>query len=439
MCQILSKQKEYMKLKTLKNLNENEKSTFKLHSFYSAINGLIGGTLILNEYIFIKSLHGSSYQLGMLFQFSVVVLIFSIFFNELVQRSKNKKRMIRWVAFLTHLPLLLLLFFPKNPNLATADTEYHYIFLLIFFIYFLARPLIFPTINLFLKHNYSEQNFGKLYSYSTSISKITMLFATFIFGLLLDYNAYIFTYVYPVLGFLGVVSIFLLAKINYVPANIVISKSIRASIKDSISHMVRTLTENKPYRHFEIGFMLYGFAFMSTKAVITIFYDVALHLTYSSVAFYQNIFNIMAIFMLPLFGKILGKIDPRKFAVITYLSLALYLLFIALTEYFPFYNVIFGIKIYYSLLIAIVFNGIFVSTMALSWSIGSAYFCRKEEAGNYQSIHLTLTGLRALFAPLLGIVFYEIIGFTGTFSIGIISLILAAILMIWSYKVFRNK
>ncbi len=428
-----------MKFSIYKTLNSNEKNTFTLHSIYSAIDGLIRGALVLNEFVFLKSLKGTNYQLGLLFQFSVVVLIFSIFFNELIRRSLNKKLMLRKVAFFTHLPLLLLIFFPKEANAISVESGYHYIFLFIFFFYFLSRPLIFPTINLLLKHNYEEQNFGKLYSISTSISKITMLFATFIFGLLLDYNAYIFTYVYPILGFLGVVSIFMLSKIEFSVGKIEISKNIIVSIKSSIIQMIKILKTNKPYRHFEIGFMLYGFAFMSTKAVITIFYDIALHLTYSSVAFYQNVFNIMAIFLLPIFGKMIGKIDPRKFTVITYLSLALYLLFIALTEYFPFYNVIFGIKIYYSLLIAIVFNGIFVSTMALSWSIGSAYFCRKEEAGNYQSIHLTLTGLRALFAPLLGIVFYEIIGFTGTFSIGIISLILAAILMIWSYKVFRNK
>jgi hypothetical protein len=114
-------------------------------------------------------------------------------------------------------------------------------------------------------------------------------------------------------------------------------------------------------------------------------------------------------------------------------------LFIALTQYFPFYDDILGIKIYYFLLIAIMFNGIFVSTMSLSWSIGSSYFCKKHEAGDYQSIHLSLTGLRGLFAPLVGIAFFEMLGFTGTFMIGIFSLLLAIIIMIWSYRIFQNK
>ncbi|MDA3779910.1 MAG: MFS transporter, partial [Bacteroidales bacterium] len=304
-----------MKFRIYKSLSTNEKKTFQLHSIYSAIDGLIRGILILNEYIFIKSLNGTSYQLGMLFQFSVLVLIFSIFFNEIIRRTINKKRMLRRVAFLTHLPLLLLFLFPKEASAISVESGYHYIFLFIFLFYFLSRPLIFPTINLFLKHNYEEQNFGKLYSISTSLSKVTMLIATFSFGLLLDAYPFSFTFVYPIVGLFGVISIFLLSKIEYNTGIIEIKKSIGVSIKDSIFNLIRILKKNKPYRHFEIGFMLYGFAFMSTKAVITIFYNEALHLNYSSVAFYQNAFNIMAIFLLPVFGKLLGKIDPRKFVV----------------------------------------------------------------------------------------------------------------------------
>ena len=69
-----------------------------------------------------------------------------------------------------------------------------------------------------------------------------------------------------------------------------------------------------------------------------------------------------------------------------------------------------------------------------SENIGSAYFCKPEEAGTYQSIHLSLTGARALAAPLFGVVFYEMFGFTLTFSLSIASLLVAIGLMLWSYR-----
>ena len=127
--------------------------------------------------------------------------------------------------------------------------------------------------------------------------------------------------------------------------------------------------------------------------------------------------NILAIVILPFFGKLMGRIDPRKFSIITYSSLAAYLLFLALTSYMPYYFDFYNIRLYYTLILYIIFHGVFAATMVLLWNIGSAYFCKPEEAGTYQSIHLFLTGTRASFAPLLGIFFYELFKFGNLLKI----------------------
>jgi hypothetical protein len=75
--------------------------------------------------------------------------------------------------------------------------------------------------------------------------------------------------------------------------------------------------------------------------------------------------------------------------------------------------------------------------MAISWSIGSAYFCGREEAGDYQSIHLSLTGLRAIIVPLAGIFIYDIAGFSFTFIMAAVFLAAGIILMIWSERKYK--
>jgi hypothetical protein len=80
------------------------------------------------------------------------------------------------------------------------------------------------------------------------------------------------------------------------------------------------------------------------------------------------------------------------------------------------------------------FFGIFDAMMALLWYIGSSYFCRLEETGNYQAIHLFLTGVRGIFAPILGIVLYEWIGFTATFIIAMLTLVIGILILRRSYK-----
>ena len=415
-------------------LNTLERNTFKLHMGYSVLEGIVLGVLALNEFVFLKSLNGSHIQLGILFQFSMLVFVGLLFINELIRRTKHKAAMLRKTAIITRLPLALLVFFPHSEQAMKGDSVYHLMFLAIFLIYYLASPIIYPTINQFLKNTYRHENFGKLYSKATSINKVVMMLVTFAYGFWLDIDAYAYTYVYPAVAIVGIVSVFLLSKIPYNEKEVIIKKPYPLAVKDSIKRMKRILITNKPYLHFEWGFMLYGFAFMSTVAVITIYYNEALHLNYSSVAFYKNSYNILAILFLPFFGKLLGKIDPRKFAAYTFGSMLLYILALALTQYFPNYTVIWNIKIYYLMLFYIFFHGIFAATMSLLWFIGSAYFGKNEEAGDLQSVHLSLTGIRAIFAPLIGVVIYQIFGFTITFLLAIFTLFLAIILMIWSYK-----
>lgn len=420
-----------------KDLNTTEKKTFKLHLAYSILEGVVLGVLALNEFVFIKSLNGSSFQLGILFQFSMLVFVGLIFINELIRRTKNKVRMLRITAILTRLPLALLFFFPHSSTELDGESIYHLLFLAIFLIYYLASPIIYPTINQFLKNTYRHENFGRLYSNATSINKIVMLLVTFAYGWWLDLDPYAFTYIFPFVAIIAIASVHLLSKIPYQEKDIVIKKDFMTAVKDSIKRMTRLVTENKAYMHFELGFMIYGFAFMSTIAVITIYYDEALHLNYSSVAFYKNSYNILAIILLPFFGKLIGKIDPRRFATITFGSMLMYILAIMLTQYFTASFDIWKLKIYYMMLAYILFHGIFAATMVLLWNIGSAYFGKDEEAGDLQSVHLSLTGIRSLFAPLIGILFYQLFGFTITFGIAIFFLLSAILLMIWSYR--RNQ
>jgi len=421
------------------DLSKEEKRTFNLHLAYSILDGFILGILALNEFVFVKSLKGNDIQLSVLFLFSSVVLVLSIVVNELIKIIKNKKGLLQKVAIITRLPLALLILFPHTETEIIAKSYYHLIFLSIFFIYYLALPLIYPLINLFLKNSYRHEHFGRLYSITTSVNKIVMLVITFLYGLLLDFDNYAFIYVFPVVAVFGIISVFLLTKINY-EEHFQETEKIKLfeSVKNSFKNMKQIIKTNRPFRHFEIGFMYYGFAFMGTVSIITIFFEKDLHLNYSSVAFYRNAYNILAIVILPYFGRLIGKIDPRKFGAISFASIMMFLFCLVLTDQFPYYFNFSGLKLYYFMLLFIIFHGVFAATMALSWNIGSVYFCKDEESADYQSVHLSLTGYRSILAPFVGIFFYRLLGFSGAFLVGIGFLIIAIIIMMKSSKKYPN-
>ena len=93
-----------------------------------------------------------------------------------------------------------------------------------------------------------------------------------------------------------------------------------------------------------------------------------------------------------------------------------------------------NMQLYYTVFIAHCFLGLFYASMQLLWDIGSTYFCKNEEVGVYQSIHISLTGFRGIFAPLIGVSLYSYIGHYNTFIISA-SLILGAMyIMYYSMK-----
>jgi len=419
-----------------RNLNLQEIKTLKLHLFYSGIEGIAAGALLLTEFIFIKSLKGSNVQLAFLFQFSMVVFLFAMVANEILRRYPNRKVLLRSIAIASKLPLVALAFFPGVSHNQGLPAIYHTIFLAIFLLYFVSKIAVIPSINQYLKGNYQHENFGRLFGYSVSVQKVAMLLSTFTAGLLLDLNPNSYRVFYPLVGVLAIISIFQLTKIKFIHTAEAVNTPLWKSLQLSFRRVFFILKTNKAFRHLELGFMIYGFAWMSTHAVITIFYERALHLNYSSVAFYKNAFNLIAIAFLPFFGRFIGKRDPRRFGIITFGSLLLFILFTALTEYYNGHFQLYGIKIYYMLLVAVFFNGLFMGSMPILWGIGSSYFCQPNQAADYQSVHLFLTGVRALFAPIIGIKLYEWFGFSLTYATGIVLLVFAILLMIYSEKRF---
>lgn len=416
----------------LQNLSVDEKKTFSFHLVYSVIEGVILGILALNEYVLIKSLNGTELQVGILFQFGAVLLLFSILFNEWIRRSVDKAKLIRRLAWITRVPLFFLFFFPHSAiDMQQGQQLFGTLFLLVFLLFYLANPIIYPIINLLLKSNYKHENFGPLYSYATGLNKLVMLGATLVFGIWLDADPFAFAYVYPAMAVLGIGSIYILALIPYKLDNEldVSRRGLMQSTKESLSSMFRIFRINKAYRDFETGFALYGFAWMTTVAVITIYFDKELHLSYSSVAFYKNAYNLLSILMFPFFGKLIGRIDPRRFAIYTFMSLFVYFFFLVLTQAFPANATVAGVQLYFMLIPAFMSHAVFAATMGLLWYIGSAYFSRNEEAAEYQSIHLTMTGIRALYGPILGVFFYKWFGITWTFLFAMAALLMAVYIL----------
>ena len=139
--------------------------------------------------------------------------------------------------------------------------------------------------------------------------------------------------------------------------------------------------------------------------------------------------GIITVLSIPVFGIIMDKIDQRKFGSIMFSFMLLYVISIMLTDFFPQSFMLGGSEVFVMLILAFLFFGIFNAVGTLSWNVSSVYFSKDiNSAGDYQAVHITLTGIRSLFAP-VGVLIYHTFGYTKTFAFSIVFILLALVIL----------
>jgi hypothetical protein len=85
--------------------------------------------------------------------------------------------------------------------------------------------------------------------------------------------------------------------------------------------------------------------------------------------------------------------------------------------------------------------GISLAAGSLGWSLGHNDFAPRGEETRYMALHVTLTGLRGLLAPPLGVLVYYVLGWIGPgFEAGVMLLPAAIIAWgAWQFTVMRGN
>ncbi len=415
------------------NLNYREKITYKIYLFFTILEGIVFGITLMNEFVFIRSLKGSESLVGVLFLLSITVYFILFISNEITRRIRNKRKLITITAIFSRAPLIGFLFFPDSVN-ESNSAGLHFFFLILMFLYYLGTAITLPTINQLLKHNFRNNNFGKLYGYATTANKIAAMLSTLLFGILLDKNYFIFRYVYPAMGILGICGYIMLSRIPYNSRVVYVREKLSNSLLNSVRRMFKILKNDKAFRDFEIAYFSYGTAFMFSTTVVTFFLESHLNLSYSVISGYKTLSGAVTFLSLPLFGILMDKVDQRRFSSFMFSFMLMYLIFIVLTYFYPFGCALFGLNVILFLFLAFIMYGLFSSSGTLSWNVGTAFFTKDSQAvGDYHAIHITLTGLRG-FLALLGVIIYQTWGYVATFSISALFVFLALLIIEISLK-----
>lgn len=415
-----------------------EKKTFTLHILSQVFNGIAIGIILLQDVILKKTLGGSDFEVMILTLLVSSAFLFSIYGSELVNRSKSRARTILIIGIAAKSFLIILPLF-ENPV--------YYIVCIAVGAY--LDSLLLPIWNIVFKHNYTQENRSRLYSYATSIQTLFILAVSTASGYFLDLNGQLYKVLFPVAGVFGIAVYYSLAKMVSLSMDDYHGRTRTGKthysarlLKDiavlPIRNSIRIFKENRPFLRFEAYFFLYGMAFMVLSPVLPIYLVDNLKMNYGPISMAKGlVFHSALILFTPLMGRYHGVGNPTKFCGYVFSILALFPLMMISAGYLSSAGIIpdMNITVYISFFVF----GFAMSGVTIAWALSSIFYAPQNEVSNYQAVHITLTGVRGLFSPALGYAVMRLLEIEYTFYLSSFLFLFGGFMMYRESRKFSNN
>jgi MFS family permease len=396
-----------------------EKKTFWLLMLASFFNGFVFGTFNIQDVVAKKALFALDWQITILVMLWPLSNLFSIWWGKALERSKSIAKFFVLTAFIGRLVLLLMLF-----------TYSYYPYLIIMIFVFSFNSLLSPAQNSIYRNNISAENRGVLFGYTASLITLIAIIFSYSAGKLMDVNEDWFRYIFSVAGLMGCISSLVMAMIKIENKKYDVTKlRLKQLFITPIMSTVNILKKNKDFAIFQRNFFIYGIGFMIILPAIPKFLVEYLKMDYSQTFMAKGIISQLGIlFLSPIAGRVHDKKNPSFFTFLAFFTLGCYPVILLISSFL----IGSGIENYVVYFAYLIF-GIGMSGIVISWNMSSIFFAGDDNVSMYQSVHVTLTGLRALIVPFLGFFVLKYFGIKVVFIISIIMFWTASILSYLDY------
>ncbi len=264
---------------------------------------------------------------------------------------------------------------------------------------------------------------------------------TFIAGRVLDSNENSYRWILALTGIAGFVSTILLSRIKIQEPVVdppVGRKQIsfKDALTDPIKRSLKLMKENKAFAAFERSFSIYGMGYIMMQPIIPIYMVDKLQLSYTNNFLAKGILSqVGMLFLAPLFGRLHDKMHPFKYIGYSFALLMLFPILFVLSSLWAGESVVAVIVVF----IAYTIFGLAMTGVNMAWNMSSIFFAGNDDAAMYQSVHVTLTGVRGLIAPVLGFILLKGLGIESVFIVAAGFLALASFMSFKDYRLLRKS
>ncbi len=360
---------------------------------YGALGGVLYGAIQFAEVIARKSLGVSALEITLFTMIMPVVSLTSIWWGRILM-GRDQRALILVTGFIGMGALL--------SGYWLVSMIHLYILAIL---YFMAYAIQAPAQNRVFQQYIPSKATGGLFGLGQGVRMVFVGATSAMAGWWLDRAEQGWQHVFLIAGLTGFVSIVALGVVRTQKQHDALP--IRFNIiLGPLRDAWRLLKRRPDFMRFEGSFMVYGVAFMMTLPVLPIYLVDDLMLDYGQIGLARGtVYSIIMIAGVPLFGRWFDKTTPHRFGAISFGILTGFPLLLIGAYYLE------GSPKLFLVIAAFVLFGIGMSGVMILWNLGSMRFAgAREDAGHYQALHLAATGIRGLFAPLLGYVVMEMLG-----------------------------
>ncbi len=401
-------------------LSRLSRYTARFHVPAAMLEGLVAGAYTLNDIILRKNFGAGPLVVTLLVMAQPVSQLLAIVWGSVMQ-GREKRPFILGFGGFGRLALVLV---------ALATTSW--MFLVPIGIAITLAVAIVPALNSIYQTNYPDKERGRVFGWVMGGTSIATMAASLGAGALMDWNPQSFRVIYPVAGVLGLISASLFYRIRQrrtlpsaritralpgadtdAPPHLLVVEQAQAwgrdigrALRNPLHGAASAFRDDRRFARFEIGFMIYGIAWMMMQPVIPIFLVDTIHVQYHQVGVARGViyFTFMALFS-PLAGRLLDRWNAVRVAALGFAMLAT----------FPFAMMLcHDVRHVY---IAFALYGVGMAGANMAWTMGPILFAGKRDAAGYMGVHVTMVGIRGLLGNPLGLLLLQTIGARSTFGI----------------------
>ncbi len=406
-------------------LSRQERHTFIILLIFTFFNGFLISISQTQDIIAKKAFNAFDWHIALLTMIWPIANFFSIWWGRALENSKNITIYFIIAAIFGRLILILIFW-------STSIFQ----FLMITGLMYSFSSLILPAQNSIIQTNIRTVNRGKIFGYLTSLATLLMMITTLASGFILERNESFFRPLYMVVGITGFFGVLALALCK-TPTRIVSvpKKGKRMNMfSEPIKRTIEILKTDKDFAIFQRNFFIYGIGFIILLPVIPKYLVDNLGMGYFSSFLAKGVISQIGLLLLsPLIGKIFDKTHPTKFTATGFAIYGLFPLLLLISSFGKINLATVGVYVAY------IFFGIGMAVIHMSWNISSIYFAKKQNSSMYQSVHVTLTGVRGLLTPILGYLVMLVLGVRAVFVVSFCCLFTAAILNYKHYLDLHEK